>query len=245
MTEGPGTESWATARAAPRLQGGEVHLWRGVLGVERKEDALLLSSDECERVERLRNLDGRRRFLARRAFLRRVLGLYTGSAPQALSFEYGEVGKPMLDSARFPDTVQPVRFRGLVRRGCQPWRCHRSRHRGGDSAFGMDVVAREVFTDREQTELNAFIEEDRLLAFLTGWTRKEAIVKALGDGLALSLKSIEVSLSRESEAALVRLGESSVASWSLESFGLAPGVLGAVAVERSEVELRRFQLSLA
>ena len=245
MTEGPGTESWATARAAPRLQGGEVHLWRGVLGVERKEDALLLSSDECERVERLRNLDGRRRFLARRAFLRRVLGLYTGSAPQALSFKYGEVGKPALD---LPDSR--VQFNQSDSGDWCVVAVSLDVAIGVDIEVvtprsGMDVVAREVFTDREQTELNAFIEEDRLLAFLTGWTRKEAIVKALGDGLALSLKSIEVSLSRESEAALVRLGESSVASWSLESFGLAPGVLGAVAVERSQVELRRFQLSLA
>ena len=234
---------WEVWSSAPIFQPGEVHLWRAVLGTVRDEDASLLSADERERAERLRNTEGSRRFVARRAFLRRVLSLYIGVTPQSLVFTYGDVGKPALDlpgcRLQFNQSdsedwcVVAVTLDDAIGVDIEVVR----------PRLGMDVVAGEVFTGNERAELAAATEESRLLAFLTGWTRKEALVKALGNGLAVSLKSIEVSLSREARTGLVRLGERPIADWSLLSFNLTQGVLGAVAVKHPQATLRLLQLA--
>ena len=85
-------------------------------------------------------------------------------------------------------------------------------HSGGDAiialaegvAIGVDIellrpiadvesLARVVFSDAERRQLE--LAADPVLAFLNGWTRKEAYVKALGVGLTAPLKEISVSLS--------------------------------------------------
>ncbi len=54
-----------------------------------------------------------------------------------------------------------------------------------------------VFSGAEQSKLKACPVEERLVAFLRGWTRKEAYIKARGEGLSLPLKRFDVPLGPE------------------------------------------------
>jgi 4'-phosphopantetheinyl transferase len=235
------TMSWQLVGEPPPLQPGVVHLWRTILGEARPDDLRLLSVDERERAERLRNADGSRRFVTRRAFLRRALSMYTHAAPESLRFVYGEVGKPALDLPR-----TRVQFNQSDSENWSVMAVTLDDRVGVDIEVlrprsVLDVVAGEVFTDAERAALASVSEEKRLAAFLTGWTRKEAIIKATGNGLASPLKSIEVSLLRDAGVALVSLGGHPIANWSLLSFDLAEGVLGAIAVEHPNARLLGFE----
>ena len=223
---------------APNLEHGTAHLWRALLGpvaTETLADARsLLSEDELQRAARFVDAEARARFTLRRSFLRQVISRYAGVAPEALTFAYGEMGKPSLSGI-----TTPIEFNqsdsGLwtVVAVC-------------DAPVGVDIeavrpgvdretVAGEVFTDRERVELAARPEAERLQAFFNGWTRKEAVIKALGTGLAYSLQNIDVSLAPGAAPKVNRLGDQVNPEWSVEVFGLDGDVVGAIAVPRAGV----------
>lgn len=182
----------------PVLGAGEVHLWWARLpdeGASEGGDPHALSVAERERSEGFRTPLLRRRYVFRRWVVRRTLGAYLATPPAALRFVPGEHGKPRLEPAR----------RGL---------CFNLSHTGNEVVLavtgegrelGVDVealdrrgdfeaVARRVFTVRELDELEGLGEEPWRAAFLRGWTRKEAILKALGTGLLREPREVHVGL---------------------------------------------------
>ncbi|PYT83412.1 MAG: 4-phosphopantetheinyl transferase, partial [Acidobacteria bacterium] len=74
-------------------------------------------------------------------------------------------------------------------------------------------LARLVFSDAERRELA--LAPDPVSAFLNGWTRKEAYVKALGLGLTAPLTEIIVSLSDRARLLSTGLPDQAVSSWRL------------------------------
>src|SRR5213082_489871 len=154
-----------------------------------------LSDDELGRAEHFHSALDRSRYLVGRIALRRVLADRLGCSPAAVRLSYGRNGKPMLESARGHLVFNLA-------------------HCGGDAvialtacaAIGVDIellqpvpdvesLARLVFSDVERRELA--LAPDPVSAFLNGWTRKEAYVKALGLGLTAPLMEITVSRSEE------------------------------------------------
>ncbi|HEY6944630.1 MAG TPA: 4'-phosphopantetheinyl transferase superfamily protein [Candidatus Acidoferrum sp.] len=79
----------------------------------------------------------------------------------------------------------------------------------------VESLARLVFSDVERRELE--LAPDPVLAFLNGWTRKEAYVKALGLGLSAPLREITVSLSDRPALFSTGLRGQSVFNWRLLS----------------------------
>jgi 4'-phosphopantetheinyl transferase len=69
-------------------------------------------------------------------------------------------------------------------------------------------------------------------AFFRAWTRKEAIIKAHGDGMSLPLSQFGVSIKLEEEVRLLHLDWSpqQCGEWQLASFTVAQEVPGAVAM---------------
>lgn len=139
----------------------------------------LLSADELARASRFRRHRDRVRFIVCRATLRRLLADVSGLDAGQLRFRYGSAGKPYLESSELSFSVSHSENRALIAIG---------------SAFviGVDVEHRRIVEDRCEVAKLAFSEREQRdfaeagctsEAFLYRWTRKEALVKATGEGV--------------------------------------------------------------
>jgi 4'-phosphopantetheinyl transferase len=212
----------------------------------------LLSPEERDRVDRLRLPHVRRRILATRGWVRWALGLATGSDPHRLVFRIGLRGKPFLD--------QGPSF-NLAHTGDHLVLALAAGGRLGVDAEeprplpDLEALARRVFTAGEQDELGALPPgPERVAAFLRGWTRKEALLKAMGVGLAFPPRRFSVDL-LASEGQLLRwidrdpdleAGERNSGSrtWFLMDAGIAapPGGAAAVAWDQHPQRLHVMRL---
>ncbi len=240
------TGAWEQPPAKAILCEGEVHVWRA--GLERTAEELErfsaeLSADEQERAARFRVQEARARFTAARATLRRILGAYLDVGPAELRFGYAKHGKPFLDRSGGDD----VRFNVS----------HSHRLALYAIALGTEVgidleqiradrdherLARRFFSAEETEALLAVPAEGRIEAFFQCWTRKEAYLKARGEGLAVPLRSFTVSLGAGRPAALLDVaGEPSQAGrWALENIDASPGYAAALAIDGPPLTVRLF-----
>ena len=94
------------------------------------------------------------------------------------------------------------------------------------------------------TELGRVPESGRVEAFFHCWTRKEAYIKAHGRGLSMSLSSFDVTLTPESEAALLATHEDpeEASRWTMRRLEPGSGFVGALAVRAAaEWQLRLWE----
>jgi 4'-phosphopantetheinyl transferase len=223
----------------------EVHVWSIPVDVEVPELlalAQLLSPDEVQRAARFRFERDRRAFVVGRSRLRMILGRYVDCSPDRLRFAYSPHGKPALvlpSGPRVP-TFNVSNAGAVV--VCAVT-CDRrvgidvERVRPGIDA---DAIAERFFETNEVAALQSLARSERIEAFFRCWTRKEAYVKARGNGLALALDQFEVSV-RPGEPAWLRAtrgdpGEA--ARWTLADLSPGPGYVGALAVEGAGWRLR-------
>jgi 4'-phosphopantetheinyl transferase len=191
----------------------------------------LLSADEAARAARFHFEQHRKRFVFGRAALRVLLGKILGLAPECVQFRYGSKGKPEL-----ADSTCSVRFN--VSNSGDLAACAFT----SGCSIGVDLeqvraipeiqdIARRFFAGEEVAELMSLPEQERQNGFFRCWTRKEAYIKAVGDGLSVPLDSFRVTLRPDDEARMLDLGGSAEAArnWSLHEFRPSPGYLGAVA----------------
>ena len=213
----------------------EVHCWLVNLdeSAEISNALALLSPDERERSHRFRFDRDRGRFIQSRAALRTLLGQYLDVAPQNLRFEYNPEGKPSLKNA--------------------PALCFNLSHSAtfaaiavGGAPVGVDIeclrevdvnIAEKYFSPDEASSIARLPLESQQEAFFRVWTRKEALVKALGVGLGLALDSFSVSL--DDDAVLLRLNhaEEGIEEWTLLNLEAGPGICGAIAVRSQTAKL--------
>jgi len=169
----------------------------------RSLEAALTVIDRWERAqaERFRFERDRRRFIVRRAQLRRLLASHVGADAAALRFETNPFGKPRLAGGpHFSLSHSGERMMVAiadVEVGCDiEWI---------DPALAWRPLAETLFAAAERVALAALPEPEARAAFFRCWARKEAFVKALGLGLSYPLDAFAVSVSPE--AALLAGGE--------------------------------------
>ncbi len=202
--------SEAALRAVTSLPPGVVHLWwRSLAEPETQVQACceLLSPDEHDRASRFRVDDARRHFILTRAALRSLLAAYLQKETDELSFGLTKYGKPFL--AGPPDaSMNNLRFNvshadGLALLG---FACQRE--------IGVDVerirpeldtwkLAERFFSAHERSALKNLNGEELQSAFFRCWSRKEAYIKARGEGLSLPLGQFDVSIAPNESNALV------------------------------------------
>ena len=179
---------------------GEVHVWRVELDcAERDITALtaMLSPTEGQRASRFRSVQLRQRWSVAHGALRSILARYAGTEPASLRFGAGSNGKPEL---RPP--IQNISF-SLSHTGSLAMLAVASGERVGVDAElirpGIEVeeLSRRFFSRAEADEILALPRESRLEAFFACWTRKEAILKAIGVGLSEGLDVYECAISPE------------------------------------------------
>jgi 4'-phosphopantetheinyl transferase len=233
------TAQWSSASKTSRLTDDAVHVWRASLAIESEVLRQLkntLSNDERARAQRFIFERDQNRFIAARGILRDLLGRYLRCAPSAIEFVYGPHGKPAIFSAA---PRHPLRFNLSHSHELALIAISREREIGIDvemirSDFASEEIARRYFSLGESDELRRLPAELRTEGFFLCWTRKEAYIKALGNGLHIPLDSFDVSLTPGLPAELRRVGHS---GWSLRSFLPYPGYVAAVVGEGTTWQL--------
>ncbi|HEV2209042.1 MAG TPA: 4'-phosphopantetheinyl transferase superfamily protein [Verrucomicrobiae bacterium] len=221
--------------AAPR-----VHVWAVALDAPEHTRALLsrsLSPDERERAGRYRFATHRNRFTVSRGTLRNILGCYLGESPEQISFAYGEHGKPGLELRQ---ARSGIRFNladcddlALIA-VCQGAEAGVDVERVRTIPEVGELVSR-FFSRRESAAFAALPEWQKPDAFFRLWTRKEAWLKATGQGIAQHLARVEVSFLPGEPAQLLGVPReiSAGRQWSVSHLEPRAGWVGALALAGS------------
>jgi 4'-phosphopantetheinyl transferase len=187
------------------IASNEVHVWHGSIERPAAEVAglrQLLCTDERARADRFRFDRDRSRYTAGRGILRMLLGRYLGVSAGEVALQYGQfdkprlVGYPLWFNVSHSGAVALFAFTAVGEVGIDV--------ELDDADFARERIAERFFSRAEVNALRSLPESAQPLAFLTCWTRKEAFIKARGDGLSLALDSFDVNLEPGSEAVLLR-----------------------------------------
>lgn len=229
---------WDKTTAVPPIGPAEVHIWRARMDGEPSRFVSLcqmLSAEERLRAERFHFARDRKRYMIGRGLLRYLLGRYQCLPPAQVAIDYTPYGKPFLPGENGPQAL------------------HFNLSHSGDwlalafargRAVGVDIeqARREVdlaalsarfFSNGEQAVLRSLPDSSQTDAFFACWTRKEAYIKARGEGLSLPLDCFDVAFHpREAPAILAnRKVSGEETRWKMEAFCPFPGYAGAVVAE--------------
>lgn len=234
---------------APTLSGyelplDEVHVWRASLEQSQRcmaAFAEVLNSSERTRAERYHFEVDYKRSVIGRGLSRVLLAHCLGETPDSLRFETNAFGKPALTRQSSPSLQFNVSHSGewvLVALSF-------GRALGVDvecirESTATDKIAERFFSPAECRSLAALPEVTRVSAFFACWTRKEAYLKARGDGLSLALDRFDVAFEPDAEPRLLetRHDPGDAGRWMLRDLSPWPGHRAAVAVEGTGWKLR-------
>ncbi|UCD23415.1 MAG: 4'-phosphopantetheinyl transferase superfamily protein [Gemmatimonadota bacterium] len=240
---------WRQSVTIPDLTDDAVHVWLIPLDASQPIVDVLrsrLSSDELERAERFVFPRHRSRFIVGRACLRVLLGGYTGESPEDLQFQYGPHGKPELIAESGEGRVRfnlahskntallAVTLDRAIGIDIEHWR---AMHDGRD-------IATRFFAPAEIEQLNALPAAQWEDGFFACWTRKEAYIKARGEGLAIPLNEFAITTQPDNQIAILQsqIDPSDRERWSVRELHVAPKCPGAVVVEGTGWSLRLLRL---
>jgi 4'-phosphopantetheinyl transferase len=220
-----------------KAAGREIQVWpvlvRGSDSVVARIQSLL-SPEEITQAAAFRFESLRRSFLLSRGALRVLIGCYLEVSPEKVLLIHGSHGKPGLaqPAAGSPAFEFNVSHSGEIAlfafaSGCE---------------LGVDVerirpledmtkVASHFFSREESEELFSLPLDERERAFFLCWTRKEAYVKAVGNGLSIPLDSFRVTLRPGEPASFLHLDHdvSLAQAWTLHNLEVASGYAAALA----------------
>lgn len=239
---------WEWSPEELELPEGEVHVWRVCLAQpEGRVDALsrLLSTEERVRAGRFVAPDLGAHFAVARGVLRQLLGKYLGVAPRELRFAYGRHGKPGLAE---PQGQSRLCFNLSHSHQLALYAVSRGREVGIDVEHprpGVDVerLARRFFAPQEIDGLLRLPVDRRREGFYNCWTRKEAYLKARGEGITVALDSFAVTLEPGAPAALLRCAADpdEVERWRLQALFPGEGYVAALCAAGDDWRLRCWQ----
>jgi 4'-phosphopantetheinyl transferase len=248
LPSGAEAQSWVTAPAEPALAADEVHVWRASL--ERNDTTVqalerLLTAEERQRAQRFVFNRDQRRFVIARGLLRTILSRYLQRDPVRIQFSYGEHGKPFVDGANIFFNLSHSNTMAL-------YAVSAGRQLGVDvEHIRRDLDARAIatrfFSRAEVAALNDLPDEAQIDAFFNCWARKEAYIKARGEGIYFGLDKFDVSLSPGEAAALLRVegDPNEISRWTFRSLRVHPDYAAAVAAEGGDWQLRCWEFGAA
>jgi 4'-phosphopantetheinyl transferase len=223
----------------------DAHVWSAPL--DQPADMIaklapLLSRDEYQRAERFHRPTDRRRFIAGRGILRRIISVYLALAPDEVRFVYNEYGKPFISDDQ---NLGALSF-NLSHSNCMAlYAVARGRRVGVDieymrEDFATLEVAERFFSKDEVEALKAAPVDRRTEAFFNCWSRKEAYIKAIGMGVSYPLDGFTVSLGVAPALLKVDADATEAARWKMYGLDVAEGYAAALIVENPPVSLSRF-----
>jgi 4'-phosphopantetheinyl transferase len=238
--------------AAPGLElpPGEVHVWSVRLDPPpERVDQLgrALSPDEWERANRFRFDRHRRQYVVGRGALRALLATYLGTRPELIRFSYGPRGKPFLAA---PLDASGLQFNLSNSDEMALVGCVRGVEIGVDIEFlkpmtDLEEIAERFFSPSERETLRGLPPERKKEGFFNCWTRKEAYLKAVGEGLAAPLDSFDVTLAPGEPPRMLTLeGDAErAAPWFFHHLHPADEYIGAVAIAGGEWQVNTWSFA--
>ena len=197
----------------------------------------LLSPDEIARADRFVDASFSHRWQVCRARLRQLLGGHCNIDPAELRFEQQEYGKPVIAAGQ---SDAELHFNLSHSHRLAMIAVTESGPVGVDVEYIKTIgdwagVASRFFSPGEQEQLASVAAEQRMRAFYNCWTRKEAVIKATGEGLSARLDSFDVSLTpgAQPEVLADRRSGDNDKRWQMYGFEADAGYVGAIAVRSS------------
>ena len=229
------------------LKRNEVHIWMIDLDQEHQQVdrlAKCLSEAEGRRASRFHFERHRRRYIVSQGGMRHILGTYLDTEPGRLHFEQGDHGKPYLSGPLADSGIQfnlthshEIAILALTQR----------MEIGVDVEYirekeDADSLAARYFSPEEQKAYFSLPGDQRNQAFYNCWTRKEAFIKAIGEGLSYPLDRFDVNLVPGQPARLLKIENDPVEAshWTLEAFQPDEGYAAAVALRMNGAEFKHF-----
>jgi 4'-phosphopantetheinyl transferase len=213
----------------------EAHVWRADLNLNegfQNSFLNLLSADEKNRAKKFRFAKDSQNFIVARGILRLLIGKYLEINPAEVSFQYSEFGKP---SIAHNNSLQ---FNISHSQNIALFAFTKKFNIGIDVEFvnpNIEVkeIATSFFSTNEIKNLLALPEQQQTLGFFYCWTRKEAFIKAVGEGLSFPLDKFEVSLEPNKPAKLLATDwqPKDVAKWSIYSLSPKANFVGSLVIE--------------
>ena len=219
------------------LSARDLHVWRAEFDSFAEQKARfwsLLAPDEQTRARRFHFERDKNTFVITRGILRTLLGRYVNLLPRQIQFAYSAHGKPTLPP---PPTISVCQFNVSHTQGVALFAFCRQ------TPVGVDVerirplpdapqIAARFFSPSENKSFLTVPAAQRDEAFFNCWTRKEAFIKAVGDGLSYPLDAFDVAFKPGEPARFLHIQGSAeeAACWSLFAFAPAADYVGATAV---------------
>ncbi len=214
----------------------EVHIYYGAVDPEATADPALvevLSDDEKLRASRFHFEKNRNEYVVTRSTLRKLLQSYLTVPSNKIRFLYTQHGKPYLSEHSAKIVFNVSHTHGLAVLAFTMERAIGVDVEAVRTNFRADEIGERFFSEYERKILREYSKQERHAAFFRCWTRKEAYIKARGEGLSHPLAQFDVSLDSDSEDALIatRPDSQETKRWLLRSFPVNEGFQAAVAVE--------------
>ncbi len=247
------SENWEAGDPSFHLLSDEVHVWRTFLDVDKESRVRFfrsLSESEKERADRMYHEKDRDRFIVSHGVLRSLLGCYLEQDPKSIQFSESANHKPIL--ALRPsqkDLTFNMSHSGAI--GLYAI--------GSGRAVGIDIeqirnnveieqLATRFFSKNEINALMNLSKAKRTHLFFQFWTRKEAFVKSIGEGLSFPLESCDLSSMSLHKLLPVLLEGADQSECNIYGLDLdpGPGYLAAIAAdgENWSVSYQDFSLNL-
>ncbi len=230
------------------LSENDVHVWLldiSAAGYRERDFLITLDANERERAGGYRFPDDRTRFITRRVLQRMILGAYLSVSPQQVKFRHAAGAKPQL----YNDNKTALEFNLSFSQNEALLAISKNTVLGVDleqpqAGRALDLVAKENFTENEHELFHGKVGPEWLQVFYVLWTRKEAMLKAIGQGLSLSPLLLETT----SDAAPVQLKGAAAdfrsdTGWYATTFSTAGGAIASIVTEGKEPRLSFFRLS--
>jgi len=176
----------------------------------------ILSEDERDRADKLKVEDKKQQYIITRAALRQRLGLLANIDPKDFVFDYLEHGKPVLNNdARFKDITFNVSHSNdlaliaVAQKQNIGIDIEKINHESDHQA----LITR-FFSKAEQAEFQTMLDANKAKAFCACWTRKEAFIKAVGDGVGYGLDKFDITVDPENQTPEINLRKPTEETWS-------------------------------
>ncbi len=169
-----------------------LEIWHGDIlsvNIERQDYYAFLSDEEKLKATTFLRPELQKKYIKTRGALRKVLASYLNINPQSICIKTGKYGKPFIENEIFFNLTHAGNKFAIAVSNCSEvgidLECHKNR-------INLQGLVGKCFSKQEKAYWQALAKEQQEIMFYRFWVRKEALVKAVGRGIALGLNQCVV-----------------------------------------------------